>query len=86
MLFMSNGKKLPVVGETCFSAQQKHGVCCERTGCKNWFNSEKHNNCSIIGAQNSPWTLQEIGDVYGLTRMRICQIEKRVVDKIKKDC
>ena len=29
-------------------------------------------------------TLQEIGDVLGLTRMRICQIEKSILEKIRK--
>ena len=29
-------------------------------------------------------TLQEIGDVLGLTRMRICQIEKAILEKIRK--
>ena len=84
---MSKGLKLPVVqGETCFSAQQKYGVNCERRHCKSWFENSKFNNCSIIGAQNSPWTLQEIGDAYGLTRMRICQIEKKIVEKIRSTC
>jgi DNA-directed RNA polymerase sigma subunit (sigma70/sigma32) len=27
-------------------------------------------------------TLQEIGTIYGLTRMRICQIEKSVYEKL----
>lgn len=28
-------------------------------------------------------SLQEIGDELGLTRMRICQLEKSILDKIK---
>jgi DNA-directed RNA polymerase sigma subunit (sigma70/sigma32) len=28
-------------------------------------------------------TLHEIGKIFGLTRMRICQIEKRALQKIK---
>jgi len=28
-------------------------------------------------------SLQEIGDVLGLTRMRICQLEKVILEKIK---
>jgi DNA-directed RNA polymerase specialized sigma subunit len=28
-------------------------------------------------------SLQEIGDIMGVTRMRICQIEKRVAKKIR---
>ncbi|NBP02925.1 MAG: hypothetical protein EBU90_22995 [Proteobacteria bacterium] len=40
-------------------------------------------NCVIIASQNGPYTLQKIGKIYGLTRMRICQIEKTIIQKIK---
>jgi DNA-directed RNA polymerase sigma subunit (sigma70/sigma32) len=40
-------------------------------------------NCSIIAAENGKMTLREIGEILGLTRMRICQIEKRALLKIK---
>lgn len=80
-------KKLNVVqNETCFSVQQKLGLACQRSSCQNWFPSADNNNCSIIGAQKSPWTLQEIGESYGLTRMRICQIEKKILKKIRELC
>ena len=40
-------------------------------------------NCSLIAAEEGPMTLQAIGDLHGLTRMRICQIEKSAIEKIK---
>lgn len=30
-------------------------------------------------------TLQQIGDIHGLTRMRVCQIEKRAIEKVKQE-
>ena len=27
-------------------------------------------------------TLQQIGDIFGVTRMRICQLEKKILKKI----
>lgn len=84
---MKENLRLNVVqGDTCFSAQKRNGVACQRRSCVNWFDSKKDVNCSVVGAQNSPWTLQEIGESYGLTRMRICQIEKKVVSKIRAAC
>jgi len=38
----------------------------------------------MIAAQEGPHTLQKIGQIYGLTRMRICQIEKSIFEKIRK--
>ena len=28
-------------------------------------------------------TLQTIGDIFGITRMRVCQIEKKILNKIR---
>lgn len=45
--------------------------------------SSDHLNCAIIAAGGGKMTLHEIGKIFGLTRMRICQIEKRALEKIK---
>lgn len=67
---------------TCFTAHKEMKIPCINKGCKNWMNHSLDFNCSIISAQNGPKTLQEIGDIFGLTRMRICQIEKNIKKKI----
>lgn len=56
---------------------------CKQTTCRHFLDSEQHLNCSIIAADSGPMTLQEIGDFYGISRMRVCQIEKAILKKIK---
>lgn len=68
--------------KTCFEAHKELKLSCDSKSCKNWMNYKEDYNCSIISAQNGPKTLQEIGDIFGLTRMRICQIEKNIKKKI----
>ena len=71
-----------VENDSCFSAHARYGVPCQRKTCKNWVDCKKNVNCVMVAAQDGPITLQEIGDMYGLTRMRICQIEKNICRKI----
>jgi hypothetical protein len=68
---------------TCFSAQAMHGVDCQRESCPQWIPCSEEHNCVLIAAQRGPHTLQEIGKIYNLTRMRICQIEKNIYKKIR---
>jgi hypothetical protein len=78
-------KKLNVVQNvTCYNAHKQYGVDCQRSSCQHWIQYKKGHNCVMIAAQNGTHTLQEIGQIYGLTRMRICQIEKNIYEKIKK--
>ena len=81
---MKNKKlKLVQTGNTCFSIHEKYGVCCQKRTCNNWVDYEEGKNCVLIASKSGPKTLQEIGKIYGLTRMRICQIEKSIYEKIK---
>ena len=72
----------PVKNTSCFSEHQKLNVSCSKRSCRYWIDCNKFNNCSIIGAKKGPLTLQEIGDIFNVTRMRICQIEKVILDKV----
>jgi hypothetical protein len=72
-----------VEGATCFSILSKHGIDCLRKQCPHWISNPSGHNCVMISAGNGPHTLQEIGKIYGLTRMRICQIEKGIYEKIR---
>lgn len=89
----SDKKKLNVIQEgreaiakntTCFATHDKHNVDCQRSQCPYWVQHGDVNNCIIIASKEGPHTLQKIGEIYGLTRMRICQMEKTIFAKIKK--
>lgn len=73
----------PVPGTTCFAVQAKYKVSCQRQRCKHWINYETNYNCAILAAYDGPKTLHDIGEMFNLTRMRICQIEKLIKKKIK---
>tara|TARA_B100000131_G_C18003837_1_gene567581 strand:+ start:607 stop:858 length:252 start_codon:yes stop_codon:yes gene_type:complete len=67
----------------CFKEYEKECFDCQKTSCKFWIPSESNNNCTIIASKKGPHTLQEIGDIFSVTRMRICQIEKSIFQKLK---
>jgi hypothetical protein len=69
--------------ETCFSNCKKNKSNCANEKCRAWFDCKKYNNCSILASEDGPMTLQNIGDLFKLTRMRICQIEKNAISKIR---
>lgn len=71
-----------VENTTCFAEHKQRNLQCEKRSCRNWFDSEQDLNCAILAADKGCRTLQEIGDFFGLTRMRICQIEKNLTDKM----
>ncbi len=72
-----------VEGTTCFDVQARHKVDCQRSRCSHWIEYAEGHNCVMIAALSGPHTLQTIGQIYGLTRMRICQIEKEILGKIR---
>ena len=68
---------LVIKGETCFSAHKACNVSCEQSECRYYQDmSGRYENCVINAAENGPLTLQQVGDIFNVTRMRICQIEK----------
>ena len=78
-----NSELIPHI--TCFDIQSKYDVDCQRKTCKHWINNKKGNNCVLISCKQGSLTLQEIGKIYNITRIRICQIEKEICRKIKKE-
>lgn len=77
-------KRLKLLESTCYDEVEKHTVACMRKTCKQWIDFEQGKNCIKVSVKNGPLTLNEIGKIYGLTRMRICQIEKGIYQKIRR--
>ena len=70
-------------GTSCFNEHKKRNLSCAKKDCRYWVNSKGHLNCALIGAKKGPLTLQEIGGIFDVTRMRICQIEKSILEKVQ---
>ena len=70
---------------SCFTAHKNCEKVCINQKCRYWHNLESSNNCIINKVnENKDMTLQEIGDLFNITRMRVCQIEKNSLMKLNK--
>ena len=69
---------------TCFNAYKDNNKKCQNTNCRYWHNLNESNNCIINKCNDKTHTLQEIGDILNITRMRVCQIEKKTIESLKK--
>jgi hypothetical protein len=69
--------------ETCWQANEKKNTPCKNKDCRLWLQCEPKQNCTILAAKGGPLTLQKIGNLHKLTRMRICQVEKEAMRKIR---
>lgn len=81
---MSNISEEVVFGTTCFAERDKRNITCDKKSCRQWMPSSNYLNCAIIAANRNDdgMTLQEIGDIFEITRMRVCQLEKASLQKI----
>ena len=68
----------------CFDYHLKNNINCNNSQCRYWINQKSYFSCGILMAgKKESTTLEEIGNLFGVTRMRICQIEKKALRKIK---
>lgn len=68
----------------CYNYYEKTKKACSKKSCRYWLESKQNQNCTVICTKSGPKTLQDIGKFYDITRMRVCQIEKNIINKIKK--
>ena len=71
-------RDMPIENLTCFKACAQLNAACKNDECRYWkeMDNKSHHNCVILAAKDGPMTLQQVGDIFNVTRMRICQIEK----------
>ncbi len=74
----------PISDITCFGFHHETGIQCQKQSCRQWIPCKGDLNCTVLSAKRGPKTLQQIGDIFGLTRMRVCQLEKSILKKIRR--
>jgi hypothetical protein len=68
----------------CFLYHKKNKRKCENKTCRYWLDHKQGLNCCIIMSESpDKITLESIGNIFNVTRMRICQLEKLAIKKIK---
>ena len=68
---------------SCVEIIKESQASCKKIDCRYNLNSQKNLSCALIAAEKGPLTLQEIGDYYGISRMRVCQIERAILKKLR---
>ena len=71
-----------IAGTTCFAEHARCKLSCKKESCRQWIANPASLNCTLLAATQGPKTLEEIGQLFDLTRMRICQIEKSTLEKL----
>ena len=73
-------KDLPDCSRSCLDCQ----VSCPVDDCRYWIPYEKEKNCSLVSIYiNGSMTLQDVGERLGISFVRVCQIEKKISQKLK---
>ncbi len=68
----------------CYKHHATNKENCIKNDCRYWINSSSCQNCCIVASlDEEKFTLEEIGKIFNVTRMRICQVEKIAINKIK---
>ena len=84
--FLSVFLDAPSAEPACVESCKRHGVSCPNSECKHWMHYEEDLNCALVAVDKHErgLTLREIGERLGISFVRVCQIEKGAVKKLKK--
>ena len=76
----------PSVELPCVKSCKKNKVSCPNPDCKHWIDYEDDLNCTLVAVDKHEGglTLREIGERLRISFVRVCQIEKAAVQKLKK--
>ena len=76
----------PPAERGCVAACKDRAVSCPNSSCRSWIDYEDDLNCTHVAVDKSEegLTLREIGDRLGISFVRVCQIEKNAIEKLKK--
>ena len=67
----------------CFDYHDQTKKICEKINCRYWIDSKDSQMCCInLCKKSRNFTLEDVGKLFGVTRMRICQIEKAAIKKL----
>lgn len=68
----------------CYQHYKQFNDKCQKKSCRYWIECNESKNCTLIKAENdTKLTLEDVGKLFNVTRMRICQIEKLAVKKLR---
>jgi hypothetical protein len=87
---MSDMLNIFLDGETherkCTRACIDYDVSCPNTECRHWISHEEDLNCTLVcvDKHEDGVTLREVGERLGISFVRVCQIEKKAIQKLKK--
>tara|TARA_Y100000593_G_scaffold61446_1_gene113864 strand:- start:8566 stop:8886 length:321 start_codon:yes stop_codon:yes gene_type:complete len=70
----------------CVAACESAQVSCPNKECRYWIDYADDLNCTFVTVDKNEGglTLREIGERLGVSFVRVCQIEKGVLEKLKK--
>ena len=68
----------------CFEHNKEFKNNCKKKYCRYWIDCKASKNCAILASEGDvKFTLEDVGNIFKVTRMRICQIEKNAMQKLR---